>query len=86
LPKAFSYHRNYYSWTPSGEMPNTVIALSYQVGEFFNPYFGKVTLVKSIYNPYLDNEEDLHQKIYICKNPKQNFEKMKDLFKHRIFE
>ena len=86
LPKAFSYHGSYYSWTPSGEMPNTVIALSYQVGDFFNPYFEKVTLVKSIYNPYADNEEELYQRIYICKNPKQNFEKMKDLFEHRIFE
>ena len=86
LPKAFSYHGSFYSWTPNGEMPNTVIALSYQVGDFFNPYFSKVTLVKSIYNPYADNEEELYQRIYICKEPKQNFEKMKELFKHRIFE
>lgn len=86
LPKVFSYHGSFYSWTPNGEMPKTVIALSYQVGDFFNPYFEKVTLVKSIYNPYADNEEELYQRIYICKNPKQNFEKMKDLFKNRIFE
>lgn len=86
LPKAFSYHGSFYSWTPNGEMPNTIIALSYQVGYFFNPYFEEVTLVKSIYNPYADNEEELYQKIYICKKPKQNFEKMKALFKHRIFE
>lgn len=87
LPKAFSYHGSFYSWTPNGEMPNTVIALSYQVGDdFFNPYFDEVTLVKSIYNPYTDNEEELYQRIYICKKPKQNFEKMKDIFKNRIFE
>jgi hypothetical protein len=86
LPKAFSYHGSYYSWAPNGEIPNTVIALSYQVGNFFNPYFTEVTLVKSIYNPYADNEEELYQRIYICKKPKQNFEKMKDLFKNRIFE
>lgn len=86
LPKSFSYHGSFYSWTPSGEMPETVIALSYQVGGFFNPYFKEVTLVKSIYNPYADNEEELYQRIYICKKPKQNFEKMKELFKHRIFE
>jgi hypothetical protein len=86
LPKAFSYHGSFYSWTPNGEMPNTVIALSYQVGDFFQPYFSEVTLVKTIYNPYADNEEELYQKIYICKKPKQHFEKMKELFKHRIFE
>lgn len=86
LPKAFSYHGSFYSWTPEGTMPNTVIALSYQVGNFFNPYFEEVTLVKSIYNPYADNDEELYQRIYICKKPKQDFEKMKELFKNRIFE
>lgn len=86
LPKAFSYHGSFYSWAPNGAMPNTVIALSYQVGDFFHPYFAEVTLVKTIYNPYADNEEELYQKIYICKKPKQHFEKMKELFKHRIFE
>ncbi|VXB81257.1 Dolichyl-phosphate-mannose-protein mannosyltransferase [Flavobacterium sp. 9R] len=86
LPKAFSYHGSFYSWAPNGAMPNTVIALSYQIGDFFHPYFSEVTLVKTIYNPYADNEEELYQKIYICKKPKQHFEKMKELFKHRIFE
>jgi hypothetical protein len=86
LPKAFSYHGSFFSWTPKGKMPNTVIGLSYQVGDFFESYFEDVTLVKSIYNPYADNEEQLYQRIYICRNPKQDFEKMKSLFKNRIFE
>jgi len=86
LPKAFSYHGSFYSWTPNGKIPNTIIALSYQVGDFFNPYFEEVTLVKSIYNPYADNEEELYQRIYICRKPKQDFEKMNELFKKRIFE
>jgi hypothetical protein len=86
LPKAFSYHGSFYTWTPTGEMPNTIISLSYRVGDFFLPYFDEVTLVKEIYNPYADNEEELYQRIYICKKPKQNFDKMKELFKHRIFE
>ncbi len=86
LPKAFSYHGSFYSWTPNGEMPNTIIALSYQVGDFFNPYFEEVILVKTIYNPYADNEEELYQRIYVCSKPKQNFEKMKVLFSTRIFE
>ena len=86
LPKAFSYHGSFYSWTPNGDMPNTIIALSYQVGDFFNTYFEEVILVKTIYNPYAENEEELYQRIYICRKPKQNFEKMKELFKHRIFE
>jgi hypothetical protein len=86
LPKAFSYHGSYYSWTPNGQMPPTIIALSYRVGDFFSPYFDDLTLVRTIYNPYADNEEELYQKIYICKKPKQDFTKMKALFKTRIFE
>ncbi len=86
LPKAFSYHGSYYSWTPKGEMPNTIMTLSYRVGDFFSDYFDEVKLVRTIYNPYADNEEELYQRIYICKKPKQNFEKMKEIFKTRIFE
>lgn len=86
LPKAFSYHGSFYSWTPKGKMPETIIALSYRVGDFFSPYFDEVKLVRTIYNPYSDNEEELYQRIYICKMPKQNFNKMKELFKKRIFE
>lgn len=86
LPKAFSYHGSFYSWTPKGQMPNTIIALSYRVGDFFTPYFEEVQLVRTIYNPYSDNEEELYQRIYICKKPRQDFGKMKELFKARIFE
>ncbi|GGG42692.1 glycosyltransferase family 39 protein [Bizionia arctica] len=86
LPKAFSFHGSFYSWVPNGKMPNTIIALSYQVGDFFDPYFQSVTLVKTIYNPYVANEEELYQNIYICKNPKQDFNRMKELFSRRIFE
>jgi hypothetical protein len=86
LPKAFSYHGSFYSWTPRGQMPNTIIALSYRVGDFFSPYFEEVRLVRTIYNPYADNEEELYQRIYVCKKPKQSFDKMKELFKARIFE
>ncbi len=86
IPKAFSYHGSFYSWTPKGQMPNTIVALSYQVGDFFDLYFEEVKLVKTIYNPYADNDEELYQKIYICKKPRQDFDKMKALFKTRIFE
>jgi len=86
LPKAFSYHGSYYSWAPKGQMPSTIIALSYRVGDFFSPYFDEVKLVRTIYNPYAENDEELYQRIYICKKPKQDFAKMKELFKKRIFE
>ena len=86
LPKAFSYHGSFYSWTPEGQMPSVIIALSYRVGDFFSPYFDEVKLVRTIYNPYADNEEELYQRIYVCKKPKQDFNKMKVLFKTRIFE
>ena len=86
LPKAFSYHGSFYSWTPNGQMPNTIIALSYRVGDFFSPFFKEVNLVRTIYNPYADDEAELYQRIYICKKPKQSFDKMKEVFKTRIFE
>lgn len=86
LPAAFSYHGSFYSWAPKGEMPKTTIALSYRVGNFFEPYFKDVKLVKTIYNPYADKEEELYQRIYVCKEPKQSFDELKVLFKKRIFE
>jgi hypothetical protein len=86
LPKAFSYHGSFYSWTPKARMPTVIIALSYRVGDFFSPYFDEVKLVRTIYNPYADNEEELYQRIYVCRNPKQDFDKLKELFKNRIFE
>ena len=86
LPKSFSYHGSFYSWAPSGKMPETIIALSYRVGDFFPSYFGEITKVRTIYNPYSANDEELYQYIYVCKKPNQNFDKMKDLFKERIFE
>lgn len=86
LPKAFSLHGSFYNWVPEGEMPETTICLGYNVGDFFNEYFGEVIKVKTIYNPYSENEEELHQHIYICKKPKQAFDELKTLFKDRIFE
>lgn len=86
LPKAFSLHGSFYNWVPKGEMPETTICLGYNVGGFFNEYFDEVIKVKTIYNPYSENEEELHQHIYICKKPKQSFDELKTLFKDRIFE
>jgi hypothetical protein len=86
LPKAFSLHGSFYNWIPKGEMPNITIALGYNVGDFFIGYFDEVIKVKTIYNPFSENEEELHQHIYICKKPKQSFDELKVLFKDRIFE
>ncbi len=86
LPKGFSYHGSFYRWTPNGKIPTTIIALSYRVGDFFSPYFDEVKLVRTIYNPYADNEEELYQRIYVCKQPKQDFNKLKEIFSSRIFE
>ncbi len=86
LPKAFSLHGSFYNWVPYGKMPKTTIGLSYNVGDFFNAYFEEVVKVKTIYNPYSENEEELHQHIYICKKPKQTFDELKTLFQDRIFE
>jgi len=86
LPKAFSLHGSFYNWLPEGKLPETTIALSYNVGDFFNGYFDEVIKVKTIYNPYSENDEELHQHIYICKKPKQSFYALKTLFKDRVFE
>ncbi len=86
LPRAFSYHGSFYSWAPSGKMPTTVIAVSHNVGNFFQDYFDDVKLVKSIYNPYAVDDEEIYERIYICKRPKQDFGELKEIFKKRIFE
>lgn len=86
LPMAFSLHGSFYNWIPKGEMAPVTIALGYDVGNFFKEYFEEVTEVKTIYNPYSENEEELHQHIYICKKPKQSFDELKELFRNRVFE
>jgi hypothetical protein len=89
LPKALSYHGSFYLWSPEkGDLPKTIIAFS--TGKdgtnFFQSFFNSVVAVKKIYNPYADEEKDLWQTIYICKEPKLNFEQLRTEFKTRIFE
>ncbi|MCL8000617.1 hypothetical protein M8994_20720, partial [Brucella sp. 21LCYQ03] len=54
--------------------------------DFFKPYFEEVKPVRSIYNPYADEEEQVWQTIFICKSPQQNFNTLKKLFENRVFE
>lgn len=88
LPHAFSYHGSFYSWAPSGKMPETVIAICYNDAgdDFFNPFFDEVKPVRKINSDYSSGEGWVVQTIYVCKKPKQSFDKMKELFKKRIFE
>lgn len=88
FPHAFSYHGSFYSWAPTGKMPETVIAYCYNDAgnDFFNPFFEEVIPVRKIYSDYASSEGWVVQTIYICKRPKQNFDKMKELFRERIFE
>ena len=88
LPPTFSYHGSFYLWAPSGPMPQTVIGFTNDEAtiEFFRQYFNSVTAVKQVCNPYADFDKDIYQTIYICKQPKQSFDDMKVLFKHRVFE
>ncbi|WP_157558147.1 ArnT family glycosyltransferase [Niabella aurantiaca] len=86
LPPVFSYHGSFYTWAPGGAMPHTIIALSYQAGNFFDPYFDFVVPVRKIENPFAEKEEERFQYIYICKQPKQSLDQMKLLFRYRIFE
>lgn len=88
LPDAFSYHGSFYTWAPMGQMPETVIAICYNDAgnDFFNSFFHEVIPVRKIYSDYASSEGWVVQTVYVCKKPKQNFDKMKDLFKNRIFE
>ncbi len=88
LPHAVSYHGSFYAWAPTGKMPETVIAFCYNdAGDsFFNPFFAEVIPVRKIYSNYASSEGWVVQTIYVCKKPKQSFDKMKELFKLRIFE
>jgi hypothetical protein len=88
LPDAFGYHGSFYSWAPKGEMPETVIAVCHNdAGDhYFDPFFGEVIPVRKIYSDYASIEGWVVQTIYICKKPKQSFDRMKELFKDRIFE
>ena len=88
LPTAFSYHGSFYIWAPEGEMPEIVLAFSDGDARtsFFNTYFESVEPIKKVYNPYSDEIDELWQTIYICKNPKQDFNELKKIFNKRIFE
>jgi len=89
LPDAFSYHGSFYTWAPTtGKMPETVIGFCYNDAgdDFFNPFFAEITPVRKIYSDYASSEGWVVQTIFICHKPKQGFDKLKELFKHRIFE
>ncbi|MBF6607499.1 MAG: glycosyltransferase family 39 protein, partial [Flavobacterium sp.] len=89
LPSAFSYHGSFFNWSPNGQMPNTIVAFrdSQPDGkDFFEPFFEEVIPVSTIYNPYAKKEDELYQTIFICRKPKQDFDRMKQLFEARIFE
>jgi dolichyl-phosphate-mannose-protein mannosyltransferase len=88
LPDAFGYHGSFYSWAPKGEIPKTVIAFCFNdAGDnYFDPFFEEVIPVRRIYFDYASIEGWIVQTVYICKKPKQSFDRMKELFKKRIFE
>jgi hypothetical protein len=88
LPNAFSYHGSFYTWAPTGKMPETVIAFSYNDAgdDFFNSFFEEVTPVRKIYSDYASGEGWVVQTIFIGHRPKQSFDKLKELFRKRIFE
>lgn len=88
LPHAFSYHGSFYTWAPTGKMPGTVIAFCYNdAGDhFFDPFFKEVIQVRKIYSDYASPEGWVVQTIYVCKQPKQSFDQLKEEFKTRIFE
>lgn len=90
LPDVFSFHGSFYTWAPdAGKMPATVIAFRESRPEgkdFFEPYFDHVIPVRTIYNPYARENDELYQTIFICKDPLQDFPHLKNEFTHRIFE
>ena len=69
-------------------MPETVIVYCHNDAgdDFFNPFFEELVPVRKIYNEYASREGWVVQTTYVYKKPKQAFDKMKELFKKRIFE
>ncbi len=88
LPQAFSYHGSFYLWAPGGQMPETIIAYANDEAgiDFFEPFFGAVTRVGKVYNPYAESDKHVWETIYLCKKPYYTFDKLKELFSKRIFE
>ncbi|RAJ05184.1 dolichyl-phosphate-mannose-protein mannosyltransferase [Chitinophaga skermanii] len=89
LPGAISYHGSFYLWAPTtGTMPPTVIA--YNKGDagkdFWDGYYKDVQLVKTYHNKYARDPEDEYITIYVCKQPLQDYARMKELFANRVYE
>jgi len=90
LPEAFSYHGSFYLWAPDGKMPAAVIVFNSDESgiDFWKPFFGTIIPFEKITNPYAEDSEDgrHYQTVYICRNPKQSFTDLKEIFKNRVFE
>jgi hypothetical protein len=90
LPEAFSYHGSFYLWAPTGKMPSVIIAYNSDESGivFWQSFFDTVIPFEKIANPYADDSEDgrHYQTVYICRNPKQSFTGLKEIFKNRVFE
>ena len=88
LPKAFSYHGSFYLWAPTGKMPTTVLAFTNKEAgiDFFQSFFNTVIPVKKVFDPYADEDEDSYQTIFVCRDPKQDFDGLHEIFKSRVFE
>lgn len=88
LPKGFSYHGSFYLWAPKGPMPEVVIAFTNDEAsiDFFESFFKSVIPVKVVKNNYASFEKDIYQTIYLCKEPKQNFDQLRIIFSKRVFE
>ena len=90
LPQAFSYHGSFWLWAPTGQMPTTVVAFnSIESGKaFWMQYFNSVTLATTVVNRYSKDLDDGQHilTLFICREPKQNFNELKELFRNRVFE
>jgi hypothetical protein len=90
LPEAFSYHGSFYLWAPDGKMPAAVIVFNSDESgiNFWKPFFDTIIPFEKITNPYAEDSEDgrHYQTVYICRNPKQSFTDLKEIFKNRVFE
>jgi hypothetical protein len=89
LPKAFSYHGSFYLWTASkGKMPGTILAFTNGEAniDFFQDFFYSVVPVKKVCSLHAKESKHACQTIFICKEPKQNFEEMREKFSTRVFE
>jgi hypothetical protein len=87
LPKAFSFHSSFYTWTPDFNKNIIVIAISESnlKRNYWEQYFSKVEEVGVIENHYASEKNWYNYRIFVCRDIKYSSVGLKQLFKDNVF-